>query len=90
MADKAYQGDALESGAVDVPGIVHRWQFCAQCGGWTAICGKCGNNCCNGGYGTLADGSVCDACPLAYAFQERITRTSEGSAIPTVLTQKDV
>jgi hypothetical protein len=32
------------------------------------ICGKCGNNCCNGGYGN--DGK-CDACPSAYEEQDR-------------------
>ncbi len=35
------------------------------------ICGKCGNNCCNGGYGTLPDGSKCDACPSAYDMQDK-------------------
>jgi hypothetical protein len=34
------------------------------------VCGKCQNNCCNGGYGTLPDGSTCDACPSAYDMQE--------------------
>lgn len=34
------------------------------------ICGKCGNNCCNGGYGELVDGSQCDACPSAYDKQD--------------------
>ena len=29
------------------------------------ICGKCGNNTCNGGYGSVA-GVICDACPSAY------------------------
>src|SRR5271157_6434710 len=90
VTEKSYQGNAPASGAIETPEIVHRWEFCALCGGWTTICGKCGNNCCNGGYGTLADGSTCDACPSAYAFQERITRTPEGSAASTVLTQKDV
>lgn len=34
------------------------------------VCGKCGNNCCNGGFGKLPDGSKCDACPSAYAMQD--------------------
>lgn len=29
------------------------------------ICGKCGNNTCNGGYGEI-DGKDCDQCPSAY------------------------
>lgn len=32
---------------------------------------KCGNNCCNGSYGKLPDESQCDACPDAYAMQEK-------------------
>jgi hypothetical protein len=35
------------------------------------MCGKCGNNCCNGGYGTLEDGSTCDMCPSAYDLQDQ-------------------
>jgi hypothetical protein len=33
------------------------------------VCGKCGNNCCNGAFGTLEDGSACDACESAYQMQ---------------------
>ena len=46
----------------------HRWEVCEMCGP-TVVCGKCGNNCCNAGYGTLEDGSECDACPSAYDLQ---------------------
>ena len=45
----------------------HRWTDCAMCGRMV-ICGKCGNNCCNGGYGEVG-GIECDACPAAYAMQ---------------------
>ena len=38
--------------------------------GPTVICGKCGNNSCNGGAGTLADGSPCDACESAYQMMQ--------------------
>lgn len=48
----------------------HRWDICEMCGRMV-VCGKCGNNCCNGGYGTLRDGAKCDACPSAYAMQDR-------------------
>jgi hypothetical protein len=48
--------------------LLHRWANCPACGPMV-ICGKCGNNCCNGGYGVLADGSDCDACPSAYDLQ---------------------
>jgi hypothetical protein len=35
------------------------------------ICPRCGNNCCNAGYGELEDGSKCDVCPLAYEIQKK-------------------
>ena len=47
----------------------HRWADCSMCGRMV-ICGKCGNNCCNGGYGTLPDGMKCNACPEAYEMQD--------------------
>jgi uncharacterized CHY-type Zn-finger protein len=48
--------------------IAHRWSYCSHCRRDMVICGKCGNNCCNGGYGN--DGK-CDACPSAYEEQDR-------------------
>lgn len=64
-------GEVPGSGAVDAPANphFHYWSFCERCKGPTVICGKCGNNCCNGGYGILADDSRCDGCPSAYAMQ---------------------
>ncbi len=50
--------------------VAHYWSDCEMCGR-VVVCGKCGNNCCNGGYGTLPDGLKCDACPSAYAMQNR-------------------
>lgn len=44
----------------------HFVSYCEHCERQVVICGKCGNNTCNGGYGTLPDGSTCDACPEAY------------------------
>jgi hypothetical protein len=49
----------------------HFWDYCTHCDRRMVRCGKCGNNSCNGGYGTLADGSQCDACPSAYDKQDR-------------------
>jgi len=43
----------------------HRWDYCAHCGHDVVICGKCGNNTCNGGHGTV-DGGECDVCESAY------------------------
>lgn len=48
--------------------IVHRWGYCDLCEVDIVYCGKCGNNCCNGGYGVV-DGETCDACPSAYQQQ---------------------
>lgn len=47
----------------------HYWADCSLCGRMV-VCGKCGNNSCNGGYGTV-DGKDCDACPSAYDMQNR-------------------
>jgi len=45
----------------------HKWQNCEMCG-LHVRCGYCGNNCCNGGTGTLSDGSKC-GCDEAYEMQ---------------------
>ncbi len=60
----------------------HTWSECEMCGPMVR-CGKCGNNCCNGGYGTLPDGSACDACPSAYdkqhaEYEEHIPPMNQG------------
>lgn len=43
----------------------HRWEYCAFCEHEVVICGTCGNNSCNGGYGTVGD-KDCPDCPSAY------------------------
>jgi hypothetical protein len=43
----------------------HKWRFCTHCDHMVVICGKCGNNTCNAGHGTV-DGNPCDACESAY------------------------
>ena len=43
----------------------HFWSHCDLCDHEVVICGKCGNNTCNGGYGEVA-GKKCNACPSAY------------------------
>jgi hypothetical protein len=48
----------------------HYWADCPMCGRMV-VCGKCGNNCCNAGYGELWPGVPCDACPSAYEMQDR-------------------
>ena len=43
----------------------HYWDWCDHCEIEVVICGKCGNNTCNGGYGEV-DGEECDKCEEAY------------------------
>ena len=50
----------------------HKIRYCTLCQTDRIVCGKCGNNCCNGGYGTLPDGTECDACPEAYKLQDEM------------------
>jgi hypothetical protein len=50
----------------------HKIWYCTLCQTNIIICEKCGNNCCNGGYGTLPDGTKCDACPEAYKLQDEM------------------
>lgn len=52
----------------------HYWEFCDHCDSWMVICGTCGNNCCNGGYGEVMGidpytTMACPECPSAYALQ---------------------
>lgn len=54
----------------------HYWSYCNLCDCKMVVCGRCGNNCCNGGYGqeigpepgTMID---CRACPEAYEMQRK-------------------
>jgi hypothetical protein len=52
--------------------LAHRWSFCDHCDGPMVLCGKCGNNTCNGGYGEVL-GVLCDACPSAYDLMKNGT-----------------
>jgi len=52
-------------------------EWCETCKVFFVKCPKCGNNCCNGGYGpSLFDDvpkkevGTCDICPLSYQYQE--------------------
>lgn len=47
----------------------NKWADCPICGRHVK-CGRCGNNCCNGGTGTLPDGTEC-GCESAYALQDK-------------------
>jgi len=54
----------------------HYWAFCDHCDTAVVICGTCGNNCCNGGYGEVMGSEphttmVCPDCPSAYELQDK-------------------
>jgi len=57
----------------------HLVGYCDLCDTEMIFCGKCGNNCCNGGYGTLENGLECDACPEAYKKQEILWLTKSAN-----------
>ena len=48
----------------------HRWIFCETCDIETVVCGRCGNNVCNGGSGEVGNGKggtkPCPECESAY------------------------
>ena len=57
------------------------WDYCPTCDAMYVLCPKCGNHCCNGGFGrTTKDGKPtkkfqgkdikdCDVCNLAYMYE---------------------
>lgn len=51
-------------------------EYCSHCEITVTICGKCGNNTCNGGYGKV-DGKDCDQCPSAYTEDNAIAGLNE-------------
>lgn len=53
---------------------MHYPEFCYHCETIVIICGTCGNNTCNGGYGTLPDGTECPDCESAYELYKVKTR----------------
>lgn len=50
--------------------IEHKWEYCDFCDHDVVVCGKCGNNTCNGGHGTV-DGKECDECGSAYELYSK-------------------
>jgi len=50
--------------------------YCEMCERDNVICGKCGNNTCNGGYGEI-NGEKCDQCPSAYAEDQSIANEKD-------------
>ena len=54
----------------------HYWAYCDHCEADMVVCGTCGNNCCNGGYGEVMGPEPfttmdCPDCPAAYALQDK-------------------
>jgi hypothetical protein len=63
----------------------HEWGYCDLCRAEIVLCGKCGNNCCNGSYGTLPDGTQCDECPEAYRIQDKGWKFRDRAALSAPL-----
>ena len=61
--------DLLTDLEVEFLASPHKIDNCEICGVHVR-CGYCGNNCCNGGTGTLPSGKEC-GCEEAYSFQDR-------------------
>lgn len=53
----------------------HQVTFCELCERDVVLCKKCGNNTCNGGYGTLPNGETCDECSSAYEQDRAMSAT---------------
>lgn len=54
--------------------VTHYWEYCDMCEADIVICGFCGNNCCNGGYGeVMGEFRImnCPYCPSAYEMQDK-------------------
>ena len=47
----------------------HTLSFCVGCDTNMVLCATCGNNCCNGGSGTV-NGETCRDCDEAYEHQD--------------------
>lgn len=57
----------------------HKFQFCEHCDRMMVVCGSCGNNTCNGGFGEVigrekVDGEIvmvaCPDCESAYELDK--------------------
>ena len=64
--------------------MIFLWSWCNLCNAPCIICPKCGNNTCNGGYGSI-NGETCEVCGLAYQFEREATTYDD---IP--ITEQDV
>lgn len=55
----------------------HKTDWCELCERMIVLCGKCGNNTCNGGRGEVLgpDGELvqCDACESAQLFDQELS-----------------
>ena len=59
---------------------IYKWDWCSLCQGAYIICPLCGNNTCNGGSGTLADGTRCLKCEDAHAYYDKMEKAGK---VPT-------
>lgn len=70
--DRGYEEGTIAEYEQEMKRIGRNYRsYCSHCETDVVICGKCGNNTCNGGYGVV-DGVECDQCPSAYReFQSK-------------------
>lgn len=59
------------------------WKYCPTCETMMVICPQCGNNSCNGGSGTLKDGTRCAVCDLAYQYFSQAVETNSVPPFPS-------
>ena len=59
---------------------IYKWGWCSHCQCAYIICPLCGNNTCNGGSGTLQDGTKCLKCDDAYKYHDKMEKLGK---IPT-------
>lgn len=96
LGGSKYAKNVVKSGAKFVEKKVFKftWDYCSTCRTMFVRCPKCGNNCCNAGFGevtkkglpkeNLGDkGVTCDVCNLAYQFQDLAWKTKESPPEPT-------
>lgn len=61
------------------------FRWCDLCEAWYIKCPKCGNNSCNGAYGTDESGKKCQVCPKVYDLQSAINESSNMESIYELL-----
>lgn len=72
----------------EYPNTSIKLKYCGICGGFYVECPKCGNNTCNGTYGTMPDGTHCDVCETMYDIMYKLGGSEESVVNKTNLGEK--